>query len=163
MASASPSSGKLLARMRWTDGQTDGQTDRRMRCAGLWPLLACLHAWDDLLLTYWVLFECSSGVWYASAPNYCDQMGNQGAFITLKEDLVPQYTQFSAVVSHDGCAGEHVVLCAVSTCRNAACCTHILSLVQRNISRSDSCSALLKHCSVCTSLALPRSHTRTSR
>eukprot|EP00911_Craspedida_sp_UC1_P000599 UC1_evm1s457 len=32
-----------------------------------------------------------------SAPNYCDQMGNKGAFITLKEDCVPAFTQFEAV------------------------------------------------------------------
>lgn len=32
-----------------------------------------------------------------SAPNYCDQMGNKGAFIKLKEDLKPEYTTFSAV------------------------------------------------------------------
>jgi serine/threonine-protein phosphatase 5 len=32
-----------------------------------------------------------------SAPNYCDQIGNKGAFITLKEDLVPKFTEFAAV------------------------------------------------------------------
>eukprot|EP00048_Salpingoeca_helianthica_P016275 m.231405 g.231405 ORF g.231405 m.231405 type:complete len:476 (-) comp18355_c0_seq1:61-1488(-) len=32
-----------------------------------------------------------------SAPNYCDQMGNKGAFITLKKDLVPKFTTFEAV------------------------------------------------------------------
>ncbi|XP_052767610.1 serine/threonine-protein phosphatase 5-like [Mya arenaria] len=33
-----------------------------------------------------------------SAPNYCDTMGNQGAFITLKgEDLTPKFTSFDAV------------------------------------------------------------------
>ncbi|KAH3851149.1 serine/threonine-protein phosphatase 5-like [Dreissena polymorpha] len=33
-----------------------------------------------------------------SAPNYCDTMGNQGAFITLKGgDLTPKYTSFDAV------------------------------------------------------------------
>lgn len=32
-----------------------------------------------------------------SAPNYCDQMGNKGAFITLREDLKPNFTSFSAV------------------------------------------------------------------
>jgi serine/threonine-protein phosphatase 5 len=32
-----------------------------------------------------------------SAPNYCDQMGNQGAFIRFESDLVPRFTQFSAV------------------------------------------------------------------
>nr|CAB3265115.1 serine/threonine-protein phosphatase 5 [Phallusia mammillata] len=33
-----------------------------------------------------------------SAPNYCDQMGNKGAFITLRPpDLKPQFTQFQAV------------------------------------------------------------------
>ena len=33
-----------------------------------------------------------------SAPNYCDQMGNKGAFITLKEDCKPVFTEFDAVV-----------------------------------------------------------------
>lgn len=32
-----------------------------------------------------------------SAPNYCDQMGNKGAFITFQQDCVPKFTQFSAV------------------------------------------------------------------
>ncbi|XP_078484593.1 serine/threonine-protein phosphatase 5 [Ciona intestinalis] len=33
-----------------------------------------------------------------SAPNYCDQMGNKGAFITLRApDLIPKFTQFEAV------------------------------------------------------------------
>jgi serine/threonine-protein phosphatase 5 len=32
-----------------------------------------------------------------SAPNYCDQIGNKGAFITLHEDCVPKFTQFDAV------------------------------------------------------------------
>jgi len=34
-----------------------------------------------------------------SAPNYCDQMGNKGAFITLhpKNHLKPEFTQFQAV------------------------------------------------------------------
>ncbi|EDQ85142.1 uncharacterized protein MONBRDRAFT_38966 [Monosiga brevicollis MX1] len=32
-----------------------------------------------------------------SAPNYCDQMGNKGAFITLTKDLEPKFTQFDAV------------------------------------------------------------------
>ena len=32
-----------------------------------------------------------------SAPNYCDTMGNKGAFIRFYEDMVPKYTQFDAV------------------------------------------------------------------
>lgn len=32
-----------------------------------------------------------------SAPNYCDQMGNKGAFITLYHDLKPHYTTYEAV------------------------------------------------------------------
>eukprot|EP00128_Syssomonas_multiformis_P001558 Colp12_sorted_trinity150504_noHs@23841 len=32
-----------------------------------------------------------------SAPNYCDQMGNKGAFIHLREDCVPTFTTFDAV------------------------------------------------------------------
>lgn len=32
-----------------------------------------------------------------SAPNYCDQMGNKGAFIRFGSDMVPHFTQFSAV------------------------------------------------------------------
>ena len=33
-----------------------------------------------------------------SAPNYCDTMGNKGAFIHFeKEDLSPKFTQFEAV------------------------------------------------------------------
>ena len=32
-----------------------------------------------------------------SAPNYCDAMGNKGAFVTLKKDLEPKFTTFDAV------------------------------------------------------------------
>ncbi|VDK62022.1 unnamed protein product, partial [Cylicostephanus goldi] len=33
-----------------------------------------------------------------SAPNYCDQMGNKGAFITITGDnLTPKFTSFEAV------------------------------------------------------------------
>jgi len=33
-----------------------------------------------------------------SAPNYCDTMGNKGAFITLKgNDMTPKYTTYEAV------------------------------------------------------------------
>ncbi|OQR86711.1 serine/threonine-protein phosphatase 5 [Achlya hypogyna] len=32
-----------------------------------------------------------------SAPNYCDQMGNKGAFIHFYKDLKPRFTQFTAV------------------------------------------------------------------
>lgn len=32
-----------------------------------------------------------------SAPNYCDQMGNKGAFIRFESDMVPHFTSFSAV------------------------------------------------------------------
>mmetsp|Transcript_79248 Transcript_79248/g.155006 ORF Transcript_79248/g.155006 Transcript_79248/m.155006 type:complete len:657 (+) Transcript_79248:101-2071(+) len=32
-----------------------------------------------------------------SAPNYCDQMGNQGAFITFEKDMVPKFTSFDCV------------------------------------------------------------------
>jgi serine/threonine-protein phosphatase 5 len=32
-----------------------------------------------------------------SAPNYCDQMGNLGAFIRFRSDMDPQFTQFSSV------------------------------------------------------------------
>jgi len=32
-----------------------------------------------------------------SAPNYCDQMGNKGAFITLDSSLIPKFTTFEAV------------------------------------------------------------------
>jgi serine/threonine-protein phosphatase 5 len=32
-----------------------------------------------------------------SAPNYCDQMGNKGAFIRFEDDMVPHFTSFVAV------------------------------------------------------------------
>lgn len=32
-----------------------------------------------------------------SAPNYCDQMGNYGAFIRFESDMVPKFTKFAAV------------------------------------------------------------------
>ena len=36
-----------------------------------------------------------------SAPNYCDSMGNKGAFIHFGRDLVPKFTQFEAVPHPD--------------------------------------------------------------
>ena len=37
-----------------------------------------------------------------SAPNYCDQMGNKGAFITFTGgDMTPHFTQFAAVPHPD--------------------------------------------------------------
>ena len=36
-----------------------------------------------------------------SAPNYCDQMGNKGAFIRFGHDCVPQYTTFTHVPHPD--------------------------------------------------------------
>lgn len=32
-----------------------------------------------------------------SAPNYCDQMGNKGAFIRFGEDMEPNFVQYTAV------------------------------------------------------------------
>jgi len=32
-----------------------------------------------------------------SAPNYCDQMGNKGAFIRFEHDMVPHFNTFTAV------------------------------------------------------------------
>ena len=31
-----------------------------------------------------------------SAPNYCDAVGNQGAFVHLSSDLVPRFATFNA-------------------------------------------------------------------
>jgi len=36
-----------------------------------------------------------------SAPNYCDSMGNKGAFIHFAKDCVPKFTQFEAVPHPD--------------------------------------------------------------
>ncbi|XP_048577140.1 serine/threonine-protein phosphatase 5 [Nematostella vectensis] len=36
-----------------------------------------------------------------SAPNYCDQMGNKGAFITMGDDLKPKFTTYEAVPHPD--------------------------------------------------------------
>ncbi|KAF8822607.1 serine/threonine protein phosphatase, partial [Cardiosporidium cionae] len=44
-----------------------------------------------------------------SAPNYCDCMGNKGAFIRLNgKDLQPNFVQFSAVEHPAGCAMKYV-------------------------------------------------------
>ncbi len=32
-----------------------------------------------------------------SAPNYCDQMKNKGAYILFKEDMIPDFRKFDAV------------------------------------------------------------------
>jgi len=32
-----------------------------------------------------------------SAPNYCDQVGNMGAYAVIRADLKPQYTSFKCV------------------------------------------------------------------
>ncbi|CDF36393.1 unnamed protein product [Chondrus crispus] len=45
-----------------------------------------------------------------SAPNYCDQMGNQGAFIKFDHKMEPKFVQFSAVpVSHSFTPTSHLV------------------------------------------------------
>ena len=31
-----------------------------------------------------------------SAPNYCDQMGNKGAFIRFDMEMAPTFTQYTA-------------------------------------------------------------------
>ena len=36
-----------------------------------------------------------------SAPNYCDHMGNSGAFITFDSTMIPSFTKFSAVAHPD--------------------------------------------------------------
>lgn len=37
-----------------------------------------------------------------SAPNYCDQMGNKGAWIRFKgSEMKPKYTTFDAVVLYN--------------------------------------------------------------
>jgi serine/threonine-protein phosphatase 5 len=36
-----------------------------------------------------------------SAPNYCDQMGNKGAFIRFDADCTPSFTQFDAAPHPD--------------------------------------------------------------
>lgn len=36
-----------------------------------------------------------------SAPNYCDQMGNKGAFITMGSDVKPNFTSYDAVPHPD--------------------------------------------------------------
>jgi hypothetical protein len=48
-----------------------------------------------------------------SAPNYCDTMGNQGAFITLNgSDMKPQFTTYQAVVSFS-CNRSHKLVSTV--------------------------------------------------
>jgi hypothetical protein len=45
-----------------------------------------------------------------SAPNYCDQMKNKGAFIRFKgSDMRPKFIQFNAVV-REWCASESIPL-----------------------------------------------------
>ena len=41
--------------------------------------------------------ECGPPLQVFSAPNYCDQMGNKGAFIHLDKTLKPKFTTFTAV------------------------------------------------------------------
>ena len=36
-----------------------------------------------------------------SAPNYCDTMGNKGAFIHFEKDLEPKFTQYTNVPHPD--------------------------------------------------------------
>jgi serine/threonine-protein phosphatase 5 len=51
-----------------------------------------------------------------SAPNYCDQMGNKGAYIHFAADLKPQFHQFNAVPHPQvkAMAYAYVWLCLVS-------------------------------------------------
>lgn len=52
-----------------------------------------------------------------SAPNYCDTMGNKGAFIRFESDMVPHFTSFDAVVRVPCCAS--CVVCLTRTLRAA--------------------------------------------
>ena len=39
----------------------------------------------------------STGITIFSAPNYCDSVGNKGAYINIKPDLELEFHQFDAV------------------------------------------------------------------
>jgi serine/threonine-protein phosphatase 5 len=44
------------------------------------------------------LFILGKCITVFSAPNYCDQMGNKGAFITITgDDITPKFTSYEAV------------------------------------------------------------------
>ncbi len=49
----------------------------------------------SLLMFLFTLDKC---ITIFSAPNYCDQMGNNGAFITITgDDVKPKFTSYAAV------------------------------------------------------------------
>ncbi len=49
----------------------------------------------SLLMFLFTLDKC---ITIFSAPNYCDQMGNKGAFITITgDDVTPKFTSYAAV------------------------------------------------------------------
>ena len=56
-----------------------------------------------------------------SAPNYCDTMGNKGAFIRFEADLVPHFTSFDAVVRACTRTCAHCCLAARSDLHVWAC------------------------------------------
>jgi serine/threonine-protein phosphatase 5 len=55
-----------------------------------------------------------------SAPNYCDAMGNKGAFITFESDMVPHFTSFDAVVRCACSARLPHVRCKIQVCTDTA-------------------------------------------
>ena len=44
-----------------------------------------------------------------SAPNYCDQMGNEGAIIRIGKDLECKYRQFKAVAHPQVCPPPRII------------------------------------------------------
>lgn len=74
------------------------------RCAVIIALTICLCLADLLVRSHEVKDEGylvehdGKCITVFSAPNYCDQMGNKGAFIRFEKDMKPRFTQFVAVV-----------------------------------------------------------------
>lgn len=56
---------------------------------------SCDHDGKCTLLLFCILIM--EGITIFSAPNYCDSVGNKGAFIHITRDLEMQYIQFEAV------------------------------------------------------------------
>ncbi|CAN8074428.1 unnamed protein product [Agarophyton chilense] len=103
-----PDSG-LMAEMLWSDPQDEDGWGPSKRGIGVAFGPDVTHRFLDLNGLDIVVrshemkdagYEVSANgrlVTIFSAPNYCDQMGNQGAFIRFKSDMEPSFVQFSAV------------------------------------------------------------------
>ncbi|KAJ1548563.1 Serine/threonine-protein phosphatase 5 [Cladochytrium tenue] len=104
-----PGSEGLMCELLWSDPQPQKGRSRSKRGVGIQfgpdvtDAFCKLNGLDVIVRSHEVKqdgYEVAHGgkcITIFSAPNYCDSVGNKGAFISVGPDLKLKYTQFSAV------------------------------------------------------------------